>query len=277
MTVIAVRKYDNGDIKIASDSMVSDSEHVILSTQFVEPKIKTVNGITFGSAGTAGHASIFEMYLEEIEDPEPTKQGVINLMVGFDVWMENEGYTPDPDCEGQYILIIDGHVFQTYNPLDTYEVEKFSAIGSGATAALAAMIMGASPCKAVSVACELDKHCRPPIDSRLIHAPANPENSLSTASLKQTIDAFENAGRDAAKVISKIASEMTDYQGRQKPPSHPRDRCLTREEMPTVKLNTDMLRIPGISDMERLDESQIVEIMSRVINHRGADHGNPER
>jgi hypothetical protein len=44
-------------------------------------------------------------------------------------------------------------------PLD----DTFYAIGSGAPAALGAMEMGASPRKAVEVACKYEEHCGPPV------------------------------------------------------------------------------------------------------------------
>lgn len=62
-------------------------------------------------------------------------------------------------------LVLDKNgVFRYEGNCYPYEVlDEFAAVGSGADAGLAAMIMGATPERAVTVACEVDLHTGPPV------------------------------------------------------------------------------------------------------------------
>ena len=70
--------------------------------------------------------------------------------------------TGNADTENQYIMAYAGHLFQI-EPLFTFEIKDYAAIGAGEDFATAALYLGHSPEDAAKVACELSCYVAEPV------------------------------------------------------------------------------------------------------------------
>ena len=125
--------------------MAADSQSTASATKSRTPrsKVQRINGHLVAAVGRTDEIPAFLEWYEKgcPEDDEPE--------VGES--FEALALTP----EG---------LFQYYNRLDPVEVvEDFWAIGQGSDIALGAMAAGASPERAVEIACELNIYTGPPV------------------------------------------------------------------------------------------------------------------
>ena len=135
MTTIAASR-----TAMAGDRRVTDGD-----TTFSGRKIHRVGEAIVGAAGSGGAIAKFLKYLRagDLDDvPKFGKDDELSALVLTPAGL----FAYDTECQPEEIL------------------DPFYAVGSGKQAALAAMHMGATPQKAVAIACIVDNSSGEPID-----------------------------------------------------------------------------------------------------------------
>ncbi len=93
--------------------------------------------------------------------------GITDIIPRFFEWYKKgrpEDDKPDLGESFEALVLTPGGLFQYYNRLEPIGiVEAFYAIGQGSEIALGAMAAGASPDRAVEIACELNIYTGPPV------------------------------------------------------------------------------------------------------------------
>jgi len=87
--------------------------------------------------------------------------GNIGQGIAFVRWYDKKGKGEKPDMDDAYALVLKptGEVISFDCTLEPFPIsEPFTAIGSGAQLAMAAMLAGADAKRAVQIACKIDPH-----------------------------------------------------------------------------------------------------------------------
>lgn len=162
MSVVAVRKIENGGFEIAADSICvryatqSKGDRTNLS------KLVEVNEVIIGGVGYAEESSLLMMYCETRKPASATELAILSFLGEFSEWKNNK--TGKYLGGNEYFIGFGGKVFHV-NGWQIDEVKTFEAIGAGMDYALTALHLGHSVESAVKVAIELSIYCEGPIIS----------------------------------------------------------------------------------------------------------------
>lgn len=147
MSVIAAKVTDK-EITIAADSIVTKG--TLKRTNFA--KLHKINNMIAGGCGNAEELSIFFEYLAEHKPESATKKQVRRFLQRFSEYKSD--YTNEPDIENCYLIVFEGHLFET-DGMFVQEITNYTAIGEGEAYALAALHLGHSCVEAVKTSCDL--------------------------------------------------------------------------------------------------------------------------
>lgn len=163
MTTIAAREV-NGKVQVAWDSQVTGS-----STKYGMGKVVSVNGqVTLGGAGRLRYLNIIQrteippIHAADLENPHFDGYGWL-LDCAVPSWMreikrelERMADPEEGAPDGSLLAVLGGKIYTVGTDFAVTPAEGFTAIGSGADYALAAMYLGKNAKQAVQVASELD-------------------------------------------------------------------------------------------------------------------------
>lgn len=173
MSVVCAKVYDDR-IEIAADSCIAIEDFVLPTTGF--QKLFAVGDMLIGSAGLCEEITLMKSFLEEIKEDMP-KDASFSSMVRLvrEFYEYCKEYRDDiselqkpGDGERNLFLIVYKSRLYYVNGADVFEVENYTAIGSGSEAANTAMYLGYSPEDAVKTAAALNAFVRLPVVSYVI-------------------------------------------------------------------------------------------------------------
>lgn len=164
MTIIAARKTKKG-IMFAGDRQATTGSRRSTDKEMEVSKVRAVNGMTIGSAGSLSQAQWFFVFAKNHAPITNCEVGVAEFMLEFHGWMRAK--SNDFKNENCYLIASGDQLFRVYDEMSVYFVPEFSAIGSGTDFALAAMHLGKSAKRAAEVAATLDLYCSGDIETSL--------------------------------------------------------------------------------------------------------------
>lgn len=156
MSVIAARVYQD-KIVVAADSIIM---HGWSKRTANFSKLEYINEMIVGGCGEAQECGLMWRYMQTHRPESPTEKDVLAFLVEFSRWKKD--LTGNADTENHYLMAYAGHLFQI-EPLFTFEIKDYAAIGAGEDFATAALYLGHSPEDAAKVACELSCYVAEPV------------------------------------------------------------------------------------------------------------------
>jgi ATP-dependent protease HslVU (ClpYQ) peptidase subunit len=155
MSVVAIRKYEDGVIEIASDS-------VSISDNLKQPSKKIFRlapNFVVGSVGYTHVKLLFQRFFEEKKKvPNATVSSLVDYMTEFRIWYKNKGYPVERLEDTTFMFVIYDKMFSATDT-SVSEIEEYWAIGSGGEVALGALSYGATAKTAVTIAIDLISTC----------------------------------------------------------------------------------------------------------------------
>ncbi|MCG3204051.1 MAG: hypothetical protein KCHDKBKB_00754 [Elusimicrobia bacterium] len=155
MTVVAVRVFKD-KIVMSCDSQGTSGNHKRSLEALGFHKIFQNNGVTVGACGNTMESGLLKIFIKSHRPKEATQDSMLDFMSEFFDWLRKKDQNMAVD--GAYILVMDGKVFEL-SYFEANEILEYGAVGSGRYVALGAMLMGASPEKAVEAAKTFDLYC----------------------------------------------------------------------------------------------------------------------
>src|SRR5882762_1581094 len=158
MSCIAVK------ITSTSISMAADSIRVSGYTQSKDhskSKLFQVNDISIGHSGLCSEGGLLYLYCATHKPSGSTELDIVNFFSDFTDWYRKKLGNGGIKLEGEFLIVFQGKVYYIIE-FCIREVFNTYAIGAGRDFALAALSLGASPEKAVEVACDLSIYCEQP-------------------------------------------------------------------------------------------------------------------
>lgn len=163
MTTIAAKKTPSGKVQIAWDAQASAGGTAVRSVI----KVRRINNqFAVGGAGRLRYlniihrASVDRIHPADITDPEFDAEGwLIDVLVP--AWAKALQKAAEYDIDGDAppgiaIVVLAGRIFEIGLDFSVLDLGNFGAIGSGDEFAKAAMHLGKSAFRAVTIASELD-------------------------------------------------------------------------------------------------------------------------
>ena len=173
MSVVCAKVYDDR-IEIAADSCITLGDFVSPTTGF--QKLFAVGDMLIGSAGLCEEIILMKSFLEENKDNMPKDasfSSMVHLVREFYKYCKEyqdivpEAQKPNDDERTLFLIVYKNRLYYV-NGADVFEVENYTAIGSGSEAANTAMYLGYSPEDAVKTAAALNAFVRLPVVSYVI-------------------------------------------------------------------------------------------------------------
>lgn len=165
MSVIVGKVFLDKIVMCADSIVVRNWEMKDTSGNFL--KIKRINDMVVGGCGTANELSLLYCFMKTHKPGSASEQ---DIMVFFSEFVK---YLKDFDVNAQtiknsYLMIFGGKMFLISDGFLVVEIKDYTAIGAGEAYALAALHMGASPEKAVRIACDLSCYVAEPIVTEVV-------------------------------------------------------------------------------------------------------------